>query len=125
LGCDLLFGLGPFFFFFSCSLARCFSFIHLFIHDIFSYTHHARTQHFTPDGPWEWPIPMFGPPLDSPFVFGPLLLALAMPMPLRTLCTVIMENKHVITRRWQIGRYFITYYARHPTFSQKGGTRKA
>jgi hypothetical protein len=30
-----------------------------------------------------------------------------------------MVSKHVITRRWQIGRYFITYYAKHPTFSQK------
>jgi hypothetical protein len=45
------------------------------------FTYHARTPHFTRDVPLEWPIPMFGPPLDSSFILV-LLLALAMPMSL-------------------------------------------
>ncbi len=28
---------------------------------------------------------------------------------------IMVISKHVITRRWQMGTYFITYYARHPT----------
>jgi hypothetical protein len=57
-------------------------YIHTYIHIyIYIYTHHARTGHFTWDVPLEWPIPMFGPPLDSWFILV-LLLALAMPMSL-------------------------------------------
>jgi hypothetical protein len=121
LGCGLLFGLGSFLFSFLVPLLGVFL---LFIYLLMWYflTHHARTPHFTRDVPLEWPIPMFGPPLDS--WLSLLLLALAMSMPLWALPTVIMVSKHVITRRWQMGRYFITYYARHPTFSQKGGRQK-
>ncbi len=37
--------------------------IYIYIY-IYIYIHHARTCHFTWDVPLEWPIPMFGPPLD-------------------------------------------------------------
>jgi len=115
--------LGPFFFFlflFPCSVFFFYLFIYLFIDDIFPYTprkgttllHTRCSLGMAHCHVW----PTFGI-IICPYY---LLLAFAMPMPLWALRTMIMVSKHVITRRWQIGRYFITYYARHPTFSQKG-----
>jgi hypothetical protein len=123
LGCGLLFGLGSFLFFsFLVPLLGVFIylFIYLFIDDIFPYTprkgttllHTRCSLGMAHCHVW----PTFGI-IICPYY---LLLAFAMPMPLWALPTVIMVSKHVITRRWEIGRYFITYYARHPTFPQKG-----
>jgi hypothetical protein len=61
---------------------------------------------------------MLGPPLDSWFILV-LLLDLAMPMSLGPKPTKIVISKNIITRRWQMGRYFITSYARHPHFHIK------
>ncbi len=77
-----------------------------------------RTPHVRRDFPLEWPIPMLGPPLDSWFIVV-LLLDLAMPMSLGPKPTKIVISKNIITRRWQMGRYFITSYARHPHFHRK------
>jgi len=92
--------LGPFVFFFSCLLVGCFFFS--LYYDKFPYTPRKDTTLSHKMFPLEWPIPMFGPPLDSSFVLYYSLLW-PMPMPLWALPTMIMVSKHVITR-WQIAR---------------------
>jgi hypothetical protein len=71
--------LGPFVFFFSCLLVGCFFFS--LYYDKFPYTPRKDTTLSHEMFPLEWPIPMFGPPLDSSFVLYYSLLW-PMPMPL-------------------------------------------